>query len=182
MSEHVEQVVYGPEDWRELTGAPLPDFPLNGTSIQCAAIKDNGEQCRARALLGTPFCRAHGGSTITVQEQTRRRLDMVRSALFDTLVEAAGEAVDTYVEIMRNGRRDTDRLAAADRVLRMMGFHDTIVVKHENERDQPSDIDTQLVELFATATRERLARVIDVPAIEIGVEPAATTHEQQHPV
>lgn len=161
-----KQVVYGPEDWRELTGAPLPEFPLDGTSIQCAAIKDNGEQCKARAMLGTPFCQFHGGTTITVREQTRRRLDMVRSALFNSLLNAAGEAVDTYIHVMRHGKRDCDRLAAADRVLRLMGCHDTVVIKHEESQPQ-SDIDMQLIELFAAATRERLARVIDVEAYDV---------------
>ena len=154
--------VYGPSDWRELTGAPLPSLP--GKSIPCAAVKSDGRVCGNFAVAGTPLCRAHGGTTLSVQEQARRRIDAVRSQLFQELCSAAKDAVQVYVTIMNTGKRDADRLRAADRVLEMLGMRDDIA--HDPRQDGESEIDKQLKALLSSVTDERLSRAIDTTVTE----------------
>ena len=154
--------VYGPKDWRELNAVPVPSLP--GGSVLCAAIKDNGEVCGNRAVGGTPLCQYHGGTTMSVQAQARRRIDMVRSELFELLTGATKEAAETYIMIMRTGKRDADRLRAADRVLELVGFRDTVA--NVPGAGPVSDIDQQLAGLLKTATEERLKRAIEVTSSE----------------
>ena len=164
MDERDESVrVYGPSDWRELTGAPIPRLP--GGSISCAAIKDDGQVCGNRAVAGTPLCRSHGGTTVSVQEQARRRIDMVRSELFEMLCGAAKEAAETYVTVMRTGKQDRDRLRAADRVLELLGFNDDVAnVSHDGPENE---IDKQLKVLLINVTQEKLAQAIEATGEEI---------------
>lgn len=171
--------VYSPDDWRILNDAPLPAIP-GVTSTICAAIKDNGNPCGNLAIHGVPFCRAHGGTTLTVQEQARRRIDMVRSQLFTKLCAAAEKATDTYISIMENGKKDSDRIAAADRVLKLLGFDDSVSqVPGLEDEGEASDIDKQLAELLQAVAAEKLAGIIDVK--EVTDEPsgeAAATEER----
>lgn len=173
---HEPQVVsrvYGPKDWRELTGAPLPSVP--GGSVPCAAIKEDGNTCGNLAVAGTPLCRVHGGTTISVQEQARRRIDAVRSELFGMLCDAAREAADTYVTIMRTGKKDADRIKAADRVLELLGFRDDVANVPGASDHEESDIDKQLKSLLVSATEARLAQAIESTAVDVdnGDEAAA---------
>lgn len=160
--------VYGPKDWRELTGAPLPALP--GGSVPCAAIKDDGSTCGNLAVAGTPLCRVHGGTTISVQEQARRRIDAVRSELFEHLCDAAKEAAETYITIMRTGKKDADRLKAADRVLELLGFRDDLANVPGANDGQESDIDKQLKVLLVSVTNERLSQVIEATVSESDVD------------
>ena len=154
--------VFGPNDWRPLTHASVPAIASSIPTVQCSAIKDNGDQCLNRAMHGQLFCSSHGGTVLQVQEQTRRRLDTVRSAMFDTLVNAAEEAVDTYIEIMRNGKRDADKLKAADRVLEMLGVRDQVIeVKHTHSLE-PTDIEREILGLLKNTTKEKLDDIIDI--------------------
>lgn len=174
MSDHDEdvtqpRVVYAPEDWRAIAQAPLPVIP-GAESVQCAAIKDNGDPCKNKAMYGTMFCNFHGGSTISTQEQAKRRIDMVRSQLFSKLVAAAEEAADTYVNIMKNGKRDVDKLAAADRIFRLLGFDESVsqVPGAKEDDGELADIDSQLVGLLtSTEVQGRLASAILTTAEEV---------------
>lgn len=166
--EPTAQRVYGPADWRELTGAPLPALP--GGSVPCAAIKDDGSTCGNLAVAGTPLCRVHGGTTISVQEQARRRIDAVRSELFEHLCSAAREAAETYTTIMRHGKKDADRLKAADRVLELLGFRDSVANLPGAEEHHESDIDKQLKVLLVNVTTERLTQVIEATVSESDVD------------
>lgn len=153
--------VIGPDEWREVanaaTGVP-PELSLG----RCRALKRTGERCKlGEAGPGVGVCRFHGGLSAITQDQARRRIEMVRSAMFDELCEAALEAVETYVHIMRNGEKDGDRLRAADRVLQLIGLDDQVsgVPKDTGEQE---DIDEQLRTLLAVAAPERLQRAIEV--------------------
>jgi len=159
--------VYGPKDWRELNGAPLPALP--GGSVMCAAIKEDGETCGNKAVGGTPLCRVHGGTTVSVQEQARRRIDAVRGELFEHLVTSAKQAVEVYTTIMLTGKKDADRLKAADRVLELLGFRDQIT-NLPGDGPQESDIDKQLKVLLVQVADDRLQRaIIETTAVEGGV-------------
>jgi hypothetical protein len=162
-------MVYGPSDWRELTYAPAPVMPVKVP--RCAAIKNNGEDCKLDAIAGAMFCRFHGGTTHAVQEQTRRRLDAVRSEMFEQLVAAAGEAVSTYIEIMRNGKKESDRLRAADRVLELIGVRDQVVEVHVKTSTEPTDIERELLTLLTEVAGDRLNEVIDVVSSEVSIGP-----------
>jgi hypothetical protein len=121
--------------------------------------------CGNRAVGGTPLCRAHGGTTLSVQEQTRRRIDAVRSELFEHLCASAKEAVETYTVIMRTGKRDADRLRAADRILELLGFRDEMT-HLPGMATQESEIDKQLKVLLINVTQEKLSHAIEVTAHE----------------
>lgn len=159
--------VVGPDEWRDIANAAA-GVPEDFRREQCRALKRDGERCRMReAGLDIGLCRFHGGGTIISQDQARRRLEMIRSAMFDELCEAAVEAVETYIHIMKHGEKDTDRLRAADRVLMLMGVDDTLVEKPERGDDHEDDIDSQLRRLLATAAPERLQRAIEVTSTEV---------------
>jgi len=175
MNEHTEQGsdaprVYGPKDWRELTGAPLPSLP--GGSVPCAGIKEDGTQCGNLAVSGTPLCRVHGGTTVSVQEQARRRIDAVRSELFEHLVSSAREAVEVYTTVMRTGMKDADRLRAADRVLELLGFNDHVANLPDHGK-QESDIDKQLKVLLVQVSQDKLQQAIEATVIEDTSDDAA---------
>lgn len=157
-------VVYGPQDWRPLNEAPMPDVPTR--SIRCAGVKEMGEPCNALAVGGTIFCRVHGGTTVSVQAQARARLDQVRSVLFDTLVDAAKDAVEVYTEVMRHGKRDADRLRAADSVLKLLGFDESVSQVPGGDAPVITSLDQELTDLFRRAAVDRLSRVIDVASAE----------------
>ena len=154
--------VHGPKDWRPLTHAPVPVIMQDMPTEQCAAIKDNGDQCLNRSVHGQIFCASHGGNTLQVQDQTRRRLDTVRSTMFDKLVDAANEAVDTYITIMRHGKKDSDRLKAADRVLEMLGVRDQVIEVKHTHSIEPTDLEAELLGLLKNTTKEKIAGIIDI--------------------
>lgn len=153
--------VYGPEEWRELNSAPLPNLP--GASYQCAALKaDDGEQCRNQAIYGTPFCKYHGGTTVSVQEQARRRIEAVKATLFDKLIKAADLAINTYIEVAKAGEKDADRLKAADRILELLGMRDDVVTVQVagTTNLELTDTDARLIAALRAASNEKLQQAI----------------------
>lgn len=152
-----------PDEWRELANAAA-GVPDDLTRQQCRALKRDGDRCKlTESAVGIGVCRFHGGGLLITQEQARRRIEMVRSAMFDELCEAALEAVETYVHIMKTGEKDSDRLRAADRVLMLVGIDDSIVEPPKRAGDtEEDDIDSQIRGLLATAAPERLQRAIEV--------------------
>lgn len=167
MSEEQEpKRVYSQKDWRELTGQPLPNLPA--TAVMCAAIKDSGDPCGNKAMHGLEFCRHHGGNTLAVQDMARRRIEAVRSELFEHLVMSARDAVETYTTIMKTGKRDADRLKAADRVLELLGMGDDVAQLPHQQKEE-SEIDKQLAVLLVHVTNEKLQRAMETTVIDAEV-------------
>ena len=152
--------VYGPDDWRQLTQAASPVVP-GLMRTMCSAVKDDGEDCKMKALPGGVLCAYHGGNTVIAMDQNRRRLDMVRAQLFDTLVDAGSEAIDTYVAIMRDGKKDSDRLRAADRILELMGIRDQVVQVKVTQQAEATDLEDEIFKLLAHVTQERMGEIIE---------------------
>lgn len=144
-------------------------FQLDGLQPrQCARLKANGERCRNRALPGSDICAPHGGNTELALGAARRRIEMVRSQLFETLIEAAEDATQTYVNIMRYGKKDADKIKAADRVLTLLGFQPNApVIRVEATKDEHDDIDDRLRALLAeAASKDRVGDIIDAEVID----------------
>lgn len=157
--------VVGPDEWRDLANGATG--VMDGIiRQQCRAIKRDGERCSLSEMsTGVGLCRHHGGGLLITQDQARRRIEMVRSAMFDELCEASLEAVETYLHIMKHGEKDADRLRAADRVLALAGLEDRLItVPGAGEED---DIDSQLRGLLAQVPPERLARAIEATSREV---------------
>lgn len=164
--------VVNPEEWRAVSNSAA-GVPPELTRNQCRALKPDGNQCKLREMTtGGGLCRWHGGGVVIAREQAQRRLEMVRSAMFDELHEAALEAVETYIHIMKHGEKDADRLRAADRVLTLVGLDDRLVEPPKEATDE-DDIDTQLRALLRTAAPERLQRAIEVTSREEETSDAA---------
>jgi hypothetical protein len=72
--------------------------------------------------------------------------------------------------IMRTGKKDADRLKAADRVLELLGFRDDLENVPGANDGQESDIDKQLKVLLVSVTNERLSQVIEATVSEADVD------------
>jgi hypothetical protein len=151
----------------------MPDdlevFQLEGLQPrQCSRLKANGDRCRNRALAGSDICAPHGGNTELALGAARRRIEMVRSQLFETLIDAAEQATETYVNIMRYGKKDADKIKAADRILTLLGFQPNAPVIHvENKEAEHDDIDDRLRTLLAEAeSKGRVGDIIDAEVID----------------
>lgn len=78
--------------------------------------------------------RAREETSIQVKEEFRStRTRVVLTEIDEKLKNAAIEAIDTVIYIMKNGKRDVDRLAACDRVIKLSGIseHQTIAQNTE---------------------------------------------------
>lgn len=166
----MEHDAVGPDEWRELNRAPLPE---TAAKYPCAALKsETGDPCKNDAIAGTPFCRFHGGTTVAVQDQARRRIEAVKATLFDKLLRAANTAVDTYIEVCKSGEKDSDRLRAADRILELVGVREDIISVHVSgtTEHQVTDLDAALVTALRTVGEERFSRAIDTTAVDVDAD------------
>jgi hypothetical protein len=161
----------GPDEWKELNGVDLPELGGVG-SVRCAAVKSSGERCRNVAIEGCDLCRFHGGTTVSVQEQTRRRIDAVRSTLFDKLVDAAERAVDVYIGVMDDEKAGPKyRMQAADRVLELMGFRDQVIQVEVKQTQEVSDLDRELLTVLQSVSEQRIIQAIEAVSTEVPSEP-----------
>jgi hypothetical protein len=73
--------------------------------------------------------RAREETSLRVKEEFQAtRTRVVLTEIDEKLKEASTEAVDVLISIMKNGKRDADRIAACDRVIKLAGIteHQTI--------------------------------------------------------
>lgn len=96
---------------------------------------------------------------ITEQYQATRT-QVVLTEVDEKLKHAAVKAVDTIIDIMKNGKRDADRLAACDRVIKLAGITEsqTKTIAHGTER-----VTSQrgLSEEMADSIRKRILGVVE---------------------
>jgi hypothetical protein len=125
-------------------------------------------RCREELRRALP----HRGTTVSVQEQTRRRIDAVRSTLFDKLVDAAERAVDVYIGVMDDEKAGPKyRMQAADRVLELMGFRDQVIQVEVKQTQEVSDLDRELLTVLQSVSEQRIIQAIEAVSTEVPSEP-----------
>jgi hypothetical protein len=72
----------------------------------------------------------------SIREFQVERLRCTIPKISEQLDRAAVEAVDTYIEVMRNGKRDSDRIAAADRIVKLSGISEVQKTTQGHERSE----------------------------------------------
>ena len=106
----------------------------SGSSIgqACAAVnvcQNTGSNWMKNPLVQMALADAKLGQqkarvTASMEFQTER-LRCTIPKISEQLDQAASEAVDTYIEVMRNAKKDADRIAAADRIIKLSGVAET---------------------------------------------------------
>jgi phage terminase small subunit len=69
-----------------------------------------------------------------VEEYQATRTKVVLTEIDDKLKTSAGRAVEVLIEIMEGGKRDADRIAACDRIIKLAGITEQQVISHGSER------------------------------------------------
>lgn len=88
---------------------------------QCGFKFRAGARCRSFVVPGSPRCVKHGGAL--VDAEVRRAFLL---SAYSAVVEATEEAVDTLVDVARNGRNELARVAAAKEILDRAGLTPTL--------------------------------------------------------
>ncbi|HEY9610516.1 terminase small subunit [Allocoleopsis sp.] len=118
--------------------------------------------------------RAREETSIQVKEEFRAtRTRVIFTEIDEKLKNAAVDAVDTIIDIMKNGKRDVDKLAACDRVIKLAGITEsqTKTIAHGSERMTSQ---RGLSEEMADSIRKRILGIVEEPKAE---EPQPVTVE-----
>lgn len=79
--------------------------------------------------------KAREETSIRIKEEFQAtRTKVVLYEIEEKLKGASTEAVDVLIDIMKNGKRDADRIAACDRVIKLSGITEHQTIAHNTEK------------------------------------------------
>lgn len=138
--------------------------------MRCVSRSADGNgQCSVEAEPASLLCRQHGATLPDERRAAAERMALAKLTVFNTLVAVVEEACTTYMQVMRHGEKDSDRLKAADRVLELAGIKtgQPLVQVQVNTglRPQEDSRDARLLGIIRKIDTERAA-LLEAKVIE----------------
>jgi hypothetical protein len=172
-----------PQGWRPTLAKPLP-------SVQCTGTIRNGERkgerCTNWSYAGATVCIKHGAALPNVQKAAEERKTAARLILLD----AAPEATEQVLYLMKFATQENVRLAAARDVLDRAGVKANmeIDVRHEHTINPIDIINQKLADIAKSAEEKNNSNPqnnftsqpeLDIIESEVVPETADSTQEEQ---
>ncbi|HEY9598468.1 MAG TPA: hypothetical protein V6D33_12440 [Cyanophyceae cyanobacterium] len=125
-----------------------------------------------------------------VREYQSTRTQVMLTEIDAKVKGAVPDAIDTYIKIMREGRSDKDKIAAADRIIKLAGITEEQVsrVSHGTERsvskqglseDVADQIRRNILGVGAGSTVNLTTGNVDAPVVQEAIEVDAAPLEEE---